>query len=121
MARARWISICCRCGKDAWTNIPAHDGKPAAAYCGDHHAEPSAAFDTWRKARMAERKVSAKAAAEAFWTARGIRVGDRVRVFGQSLYGRFPILGVARAGVGGPYVFSPRYGQLDATHAERAQ
>lgn len=117
----RWISICCLCGKDAWANIPAHDGKPAAAYCGDHQREPSERFATWRAAEVARRKAAGKDAAARWWRARGITPGERVRVFGSSLYGRFPIYGIAKAGTGGPYVYSKTHGQLDASSAERAQ
>ncbi len=116
-----WIALCAVCGAQACTNIPASDAGPAAGYCGAHREEPSRAYDSWRSARIAQDQGFRRAQAEAFWKARGIQPGATVRVFGQSLFGRFPIIGKAKAGVNGAYVAARYRGkavQLDARHAE---
>jgi hypothetical protein len=118
---AKWIDICATCGARADTNIPARPGVPAAGYCMKHREAPAAEYDAWREKHMTERRSTAKAAAMAYWASRGVKPGDQVRVYGWHLLGgRFPIVGVAKVGVGGPYVFSKAYGQLDAAGAERA-
>lgn len=116
-----WIASCAVCGAQACTNIPASDAGPAAGYCGAHREEPARAYDAWRSARIASDRAKRKAEAAAFWASKGIQVGAKVRVYGQSLYGRFPIVGTAKAGVGGAYVaarYQGRAVQLDARGAE---
>jgi len=73
------------------------------------HPDFDALHAAERDAIVKARRAVGQTSAAQFWAARGIKPGDAVTVFGMSLYGRFPIHGVACIGKSGPYVRSPQY------------
>jgi hypothetical protein len=120
---ATWSDICAVCGASpAQYNCTDPAAGVRRSYCTTHGPAAFAASRAAHKRDLAARRARGAEAGRAFWAARGIRVGETVRVYGWHLLGgRFPILGTAKAGVSGPYVFSPRYGHLAAEGAEKAQ
>lgn len=93
------------------------------AWCNDHMADGFAAdrqMQAVAKTKRAARHAKQREEGLAFWASRGIALGETVRVYGMSLYGRFPIIGVAKVGSGGAYVSSPKYRKpLDPRGAEK--
>jgi hypothetical protein len=120
--RRTWIDTCKFCNRTADTNVPPVPPETAwvgvCMACNKVHGL-SATYDAWRTAWIATVKAEARAEGEAVWKAKGIKVGDQVRVFGQSLLGRFPILGTAKVGASGAYVQAKGYGRLDPRGAQR--
>jgi hypothetical protein len=122
-ARRQWIDVCAICGKRADTNVPPIP--PSVEWVGvcmacNKASGISETYSAWRDAKIAADKAAERAAGAAFWKARGIEVGDRVRVFGSHmLFGRFAIHGVAKVGRGGAYVAAKGHPRLSPAGAER--
>lgn len=76
-------------------------------------------------ARRIEDKARNAAAAERgreYWHGRGIALGETVRAWGQSLYGRYPVTGTAKVGRCGAYVVTRACrGQLDPGRWEKIE
>jgi hypothetical protein len=123
-SRRTWIDVCAHCGRTADTNVPPIPPETAwggvCMACNAKHGL-SEAYTAWRTAWIATAKAESRAKGEAVWQAKGIKVGERVRVWGRSLLGAFPITGIARVGASGAYVQAKGYGRLDPRGAQRVE
>ena len=81
----------------------------------------SVRFREERAALIAQERAAAIASGEAFWKARGIAVGQRVRVWGSGLFGRFAINGLACVDHRGAFVRAKYQGRTRSFEASSAE
>lgn len=123
--RAPWRELCDgQCGRRADHGIPPMDPPSSWRFlCGPcEQAEGAVAtFQAWREARIAADTAAAVERGTAWWRAKGIEPGARVKVWGSSLYGRFPIFGTAKVDRRGPFVHAKVHGRMRALEAGGAE
>lgn len=100
--------ICTRCGADA------PYGRNTAGECTDCHNLGVAEYREKRKMWREEQR----AVGRAYWTERGVKVGQRVvhHALGPFGLGDLSITGIAKVGVVGAYVYVKGEGQLDPNY-----
>ena len=87
--------ICTRCGAFGET-------RDTAGQCSDCH---NAGYYEWQARRKAQNERT-KIEARAWWAARGIKPGDRVRIVSHGWCGAVVVQGIAKVGASGAYVVS---------------